>query len=144
MFNHNQTIPMNTLTQSDLNQFIGTETWHRHPFNRRLLHTDGVQYFADKAEAHWFIDLIALGANGRRGPVPSAVPNKDTFAVVLLTSKNGSGSVEVRSDYDEHDKTVGEKLYKTNIEFTDCPAGVWKFFLQDDGEHTVLMLPSEY
>lgn len=132
------------MNAQELNQFTGTETWHRHPYNRRLLWTDGVEYFADKARAFWFIDAIALGVHGRRGPVPDAVPGKDTFAVVLLRSKNEEGSIEVRSDYDEHDKTVGTKLYKANIPFTDCPEGVWKFFLQHDGENVVLMLPSEY
>lgn len=130
--------------QTSLDQFTGTETWHRHPLNRRLLHTDGVQYFAEQAEAHWFIDAIALGAYGKKGPVPAAVPNKNYFGVVLLTSKDSAGSIVIRDDYDENDKTCGTVLWKTKLEYTDCPEGIWKFYLVDDGEHTVLMVPSEY
>jgi hypothetical protein len=134
---------MNALL-SQLDDFHGTETWHRHYLNRRLLHTDGVQFFAEKAGAFWFIDAMAVGVNGKKGPVPSAVPNKSYFGVVLLTSKNESATIEVRSDYDENDKTCGKSLYRAKISFTDCPEGVWKFYLVDDGEHTVLMVPSEY
>ena len=30
------------------------------------------------------------------------------------------------------------------IEYTDFPEGLWKFFLVYDGEHCVLMVPSDY
>ncbi len=48
---------MNTITLSDLSQFTGTETWHRHFTG--LLYTDGIQYLAEQAEAYWLIDAIA-------------------------------------------------------------------------------------
>ena len=133
-----------TITPQDLDQFHGTERWHRHPLNRRLLWTDGVEFFADKANAYWFIDAIALGVYGKRGPVPDAIPRKDSFGVVLLKSKKGRGSIEVRDDYDENDNTCGKRLWSAKLEFTDCSEGTWKFYLVDDGEHTVLMTPSEY
>lgn len=132
------------ITPQDLDQFTGTETWHRHPFNRRLLHTDGVEYFAKEAGAYWFIDLIAIGADGKRGPVPYAMPNKDGFGVVLLNVKDEKATVEVRSDYDENDATCGTSLFKQKIGYTTCPEGLWKFYLQHDGENTVLMCASEY
>ena len=132
------------MTTIDLSQFHGTQQWFRHPLNRRLLHTEGVQYFADQAHAHWFIDAIALGVHGKAGPVPKAIPRKDSFGVVILKSKGGKGSIEVRSDYAEHDKTCGERLWYARLDYTDCPEGIWKFYLVDDGEHTVLMVPSEY
>lgn len=60
---------MNTTDlQHELNQFTGTGKWRRHPLNPRVLHTDGVEYFAEKAGAYWFIDAIALGIYGRAGP----------------------------------------------------------------------------
>lgn len=131
-------------TEINLDQFTGTERWIRHPFNRRLLHTEGVEYFADKANAYWFIDAIALGVYGKKGPVPAAIPGKNWFGVVLLKSKDGKGSIEVRDDYDEHDNTCGTRLWYAKLDYTNCPEGTWKFYLVDDGEHTVLMLPTEY
>jgi hypothetical protein len=133
-----------TLEPQDLDQFTGTETWYRHPLNKKLLYTDGVMYFAEQAGAHWFVDLIAVGANGNPGPVPQAIPDQDRFGVVLLKVTGSTAQVQVRTDYDENDATVGTALYKEPIPFTDCPEGTWKFYLMDDGTNTVLMVPSEY
>ena len=130
--------------QNALDQFHGTDTWRRHPLNKKLLHTDGVEYFAQVAGAYWFIDAIALGVYGNPGPIPAAIPDQDRFGVVLLTSQKGKGSIEVRSDYDEHDSTIGKRLWFTDLEYTDAPEGIWKFYLVDDGEHAVLMVPGEY
>lgn len=129
----------------ELEGFTGTEKWTPHFLNRRLLWTDGVQHFADQAGAFWFIDLVAIGADGRRGLVPEVVPDKDHFAIVLLTSKDGTGLVEAYSDCEEDESySIEKRLFSQPIEFTDCPEGVWKFYLVWDGEHTVLLLPSEY
>jgi hypothetical protein len=48
------------LTQSDLEQFTGSENWHRHGINRNILFTDGAKYVADRAGAYWLLDEIAL------------------------------------------------------------------------------------
>jgi hypothetical protein len=130
---------------AELEGFTGTEKWRPHFLNRRLLWTDGVQYFAEKAGAHWFIDLVAIGADGKPGLVPRVVPDKHGFAIVLLTSKDGTGLVEAYADSEE-DGTyfIGNRLFTQPIEFTDCPEGVWRFYLVWDGEHTVLLVPSEY
>ena len=147
---------MNTMTpqelQNELAQFTGTEFWYRHPLNPRLLYTEGVEYFAEHAKAYWFLDLIAVGANGHRPPVPYKVPNKNDFGIVLLTSTDKEGHVEIYLDSEEggtysKDKRLfreRQRLFRERLGFTDCSKGVWKFFLIDDGEHTVLLLPSEY
>ncbi len=130
--------------QNALDQFHGTETWRRHPLNKKLLHTDGVEYFAEQAGAYWFIDAIALGVYGNPGPIPAAIPDQGRFGVVLLDVKDRKATIQVRSDYDENDDTCGDVLWETPIEFTDAPDGLWKFYLVDDGEHSVLMVPGEY
>ena len=48
------------LTQSDLDQFTGSENWYRHGINRKVLFTDGAKYVADQAGAYWLIDEIAF------------------------------------------------------------------------------------
>ncbi len=130
--------------QTGLAQFTTTETWHRHSLNRRLLWTDGAQYFADQAEAWWFIDAVALGVYGKPGPIPLAVPEQDHFGIVLLDVGDGKATIQVRSDYDENDDTAGHLLWHTPIHSTDCPEGIWKFYLAAEGEHVVLLTPNEY
>lgn len=128
-----------------LKQFYGTEQWRRHHFNRYLLHTDGVEYFAQKAGAYWFIDAVAIGMAGKRGLVPYVVPNKSPFAIVLLKSKDQKAVVEAYKDTTESGNFVeSNRLFRQKVDFTDCPEGDWKFFLIWDGEKATLLLPSEY
>jgi hypothetical protein len=124
--------------ETELSQFTGTESWRRHHFNPLLLWTDGVEYFAEKANAYWFIDLVAIGAYGKEGPFSALRSQKEPFGVLFLHSKDGLGLVEVFDD------VPGRCLFQLSLDYTDCPEGVWKFYLIDDGEHVVLLLPSEY
>jgi hypothetical protein len=48
------------LTQSDLNQFTGSENWYRHSISGNVLYTDGAQYLAEKGGAYWLLDTIAI------------------------------------------------------------------------------------
>ena len=130
--------------QAELARFTGTETYHRHSLNRHLLWTDGVEFFARQCKTFWFIDGIAVGWNGRRGPVPSVVPGKDRMGIVLLKVADGKANLEIRSDYNEQDDTCGSVLYREKIGHTDCPEGVWKFYLVADDRHVTMMLPGEY
>jgi hypothetical protein len=125
------------LQPSDLDHFTGTNFYWKHGFNRRLLYTDGVKYFAEKAKAYWFIDAIAVGVHGRRGWAPQVVPYKTPFAVIIMTVKNGECRTVIQND------EPGEKLgeFKTP---TACPEGVWKFYLEEGDNTVVLMLPSEH
>jgi hypothetical protein len=125
-------------TAMDLNQFTGTEQWIRHPLNPKMLWTEGVDYFADKARAYWFIDLVALGIYGEPGIVSAMKKEKEGFAVVMLHVKNGKAMVEAFDD------VPGRCLYHAGVDWTDCPEGEWKFYLVDDGEHVTLLLPGEY
>ena len=76
-----------------------------------------------RAGAYWFIDIVGTEIH----------PMNLEFAVVKLVSKDGAGSVVVE---DGNGNTSWEK----KIEFTDCPEGVWSFYLVDG----TLLLPSEY
>lgn len=118
--------------------FTGTDQWHRHSLNRDLIWTDGVDFFAREAEAYWFLDLVALGINGKEGIVPAVKADPGGFAVVLLRVRNESALIEA------YDDIPGRCLYQERVEFTDCPEGDWKFYLVDDGDHVTLLLPSEY
>ena len=110
----------------DLSQFYGTENYYKtFVFSPNLKHTDGVQYFADQAGAFWFLDIVATEIY----PFSDKYP----FMTIYLTVKNGKAEIIVQ------DGDISRVMQK-QIEFTDCPDGVYSFFLVDD----VLMLCSEY
>ena len=112
---------------ADLAQFTGTECYYR--LNRKCLLTDGTKYLADAAEAYWLLDaaasyLIELGT-------------ADWFVLVRLsvnsnraelTLEDGNGGIRVRQQ----------------IPYTDFPADQQVLYACWDGEHWVIMLPSEY
>ena len=110
----------------DLSQFYGTEKYHKtFIFNPKLVHTDGVQYFADQAGAFWLLDIIATEVYPLTKPYP--------FMVITMTVGGKQGKLVVDDGDDNW-------IYQKNIEFTDCPDGEYRFYLIGD----VLMLPSEY
>ena len=114
--------------QSSLGQFIGTELYHFNPLYPWLKYTDGVQYFANKAGggAYWFLDIV--------GTEVQPFARRLGFLTVDLTVYREQSAKIVVTDGDDHE--LWEKL----IEWTDCPVGTWRFFLQ----RGVLMLTSEY
>lgn len=108
--------------KANLAQFTGTDQWWKHSITA-MTYTDGVKYFAEKAGAYWFLDIVGT----------EVMPHKHDFAVVKLVSKDNKATIVVE---DGNGNTSWEK----KIEFTDCPEGVWSFYLI----YTVLLLPSEY
>jgi hypothetical protein len=110
----------------DLSQFYGTENYYKTClFSPNLKHTDGVQYFAEQAGAFWFLDIIATEVY--------PLTKKEPFLSIKMTVINWTAQITVEN---------GDlKTLKTKkIEYTDCPQGLYEFFLTDD----VLMLTSEY
>lgn len=110
----------------NLSQFTGTSAYHRtFMFNPKLVHTDGVQYFAETAGCYWLLDIIATEVY--------PLTKKEPFLSIKLGVDDGQAHIRVE-DGD------CETLLKKDIEHTDCPEGSYEFFLTDN----VLMLTSEY
>lgn len=107
--------------------FYGTETWWKHPFNREFLYTDGVKFFAENAGggAYWFLDIVATEI--------FQLQTKEPFLSITLHSTKGKAVMFA-------DDGNGVKQWLRDTNFTDCPEGVWRFYLTDN----VMMLPSEY
>ena len=117
-------------TSLDLSQFYGTENYYKtFLFNPHLKHTDGVQYFAEQAGAFWFLDIIAT-------EVFPMLKKEPFISIKLIVGSNQSDTdaVIVATDGDEN------VIFRKLIPHTDCPVGVYEFFLTDN----VLMLTSEY
>ena len=120
---------MESTTKLDLSQFYGTENYYRtNPiFAKDMVHTDGVQYFADNAGngAYWFLDIIATEI--------FPLTKKEPFLAINLKAENGEATISVE------DGDLG-LLFSKHIAYTDCPSGLYEFFLTNN----VLMLTSEY
>lgn len=110
----------------ELNQFTGTQQYFKsNMFVPKMVHTEGVQYFCDKASAYWFLDIVATEF--------FKLQEVDYFLSIKMVVADGKATITVED---------GDcKVLKTkHIEFTDCPEGEYEFFLTDN----VLMLTSEY
>ncbi|MDD4183068.1 MAG: hypothetical protein PHT53_04540 [Candidatus Omnitrophica bacterium] len=113
------------MLREELNQFTGTENYYKHWLGK-IVYTDGVKYLADKAEAHWLIDLIASYQ-----PTIKNVP----FQVwVLKVNADKSAEVTMHADADK------PALIRQAIKYTTFPLDEIKLWLIDG----VLILPSEY
>ena len=116
-----------------LAQFTGSETFTRHPLIPRVLMTEGVVFLADKAGAHWLTDAIGsyLYHDRIRG---------ELFQVWKLT-------VDCLAHCGELTMTDGNSsapLISQTLDYTDFPLAEINLWLVAEGEHWVLMLPTEY
>jgi len=106
-----------------------TGTVHYHRLNRKCLLTDGAKYLAEGAGAFWLMDaaasyLLELGTADWFVLVRLAV----TGSSAVLTLEDGNGREHARQE----------------IPYTDFPLAQQTLYACWDGDHWVLMLPSEY
>lgn len=127
---------MPKLTQSDLNQFTGTEEWHRHSLNRRALYTDGVKYLANKAGAYWLIDEIAiLQAHAK-------VRGEEFQKWTLRKTVGNQARLECEDGgKDGHRSKV---VFSKHIPYTDFPMDSVEIWVEGPAEQRVILLPSEH
>jgi hypothetical protein len=110
--------------EDDLRQFTGTEAWFEH-WLRRLKYTEGVQYFAEKAGAYWFLDIVAT----------EVVPLQKQHPFLRVVLSVADNRAEIAADDGDYNEVWSRKL-----DFTDCPGGKWEFYVTNN----VILLPSEY
>ena len=121
--------------EQDLAHFTGSETWTRHPMVRSVVSTEGVQFLAEQAGAHWLVDIIAIAQ--RHSPKVRTEP----FQVWTLSRPKKQPSTACTVAAEDGD---GKRLYLQRIPFTDFPLqGITLYCAEGDG-HRVIMLPSEY
>jgi len=111
-----------------LSEYTGTTQWYRHLSG--ATYTDGIQAMAQVSGggAYWLVDkILFVGMSEKYRRVPFQLWHLDVY-------EDKTGRVMMRED-------VGSPtLYAEKLDYTDFPAGVWKFYLIDK----VLLLPSEY
>ena len=117
----------NNQLKLELKHFSGSDQFYRHPIYRAYISTDGVQYLAEKGQAHWLVDFIFIHQSKRQ-------LKGQAFQV---------WNIKV-SDADKATFTVEDgnhnKLIELKIPFTDFPLNELTLWLVNG----TLMLPSEY
>jgi hypothetical protein len=116
------------LTQSDLDQFSGTENYYRHSLNRRVVFTDGAKFLADRAGAYWLLDIIAIIQ------ITEAKVKAEEFQVWKLTVHAENTATLVCEDGN------GNAVFTDEIAFTDFPLSEVTLYFANN----VIHLPSEY
>lgn len=118
---------MKKFDPSQLNQFIGTEKYYR--ISRRHLLTDGTKYLAEAAKCFWMMDAIASHL--------CEIGTTDWFVLVRVEVTEGR-AVMIYQDGNDREHARQE------IPYTDFPLNSITLYASWDGEHWVIMLPTEY
>jgi hypothetical protein len=116
------------LSESDLNQFTGSENWYRHGINRKVLFTDGAKYMADKGGAYWLLDEIAIIQ-----PYDKAVAAEEFQVWKLTVRANRTATLTC-------DDGNGRIVFTKEIEFTDFPLDEITLWFANN----TIYLPSEH
>ena len=126
---------------ADLSMFTGTEGYIRYnmpltPKDQQMLLTDGAHYFAENCGggADWLMDIIQT-------EVVPLLTEENYFIVIKMDVLQGENNKVATIVADDGNDNL---LWSRDIGFTDADIGTWKFYLIDDGQQKVLMLPSEY
>ena len=118
---------MTNFDETQLYQFTGTERYHR--ISRKHLLTDGTKYVADTAGAFWMMDAAASHLD--------EIGTEDWFVLVRVTVADTAAVMR-------YEDGNGNFHAEQAISYTDFPLQSFVFYACWDGEHWVLMLPSEY
>ena len=118
---------MEKFDSTQLSYFTGTQKYYR--ISRRHLLTEGRKYLAEQAACFWLMDAIASHL--------TEIGTAEWF-VVVKTSVKRTKAVMVYEDGN------GNELARQEISYTDLPLDHIPIYACWDGEHWVIMLPSEY
>lgn len=116
---------------NELAQFTGTAHYYLYsPLFPNMLLTDGAHYLAEECGAYWLMDMIG-----------SYLPQiEDWWAIAELTVTHGNKALFTLAD----DKPATKFFAHQAIEYTDFPLEEVKLYVILDGEHWVVLIPSEY
>lgn len=131
---------MTKLTQSDLAQFTGSEQWYRHSLCRNVIYTEGVQFLAERAGAYWLIDKIATAQMK-----PKIAAEEFQVWTLKVWSADSPKSHDATLTCTDGDKGGGPVLLHNElITFTDFPLEEIVLWVEFDGQHHTILLPSEH
>ena len=115
------------LDKLTLAQFTGTGVYYR--ISRKHLLTDGTRYLAEQGACFWMMDAIASHL--------CEIGTADWFVLVRVQVTEGT-AVMIYEDGNDREHARQE------IPYTDFPLDSITLYACWDGDHWVIMLPSEY
>lgn len=100
----------------------GTDHYHRHWFVHHFLYTDGVKEVAETAHAYWLLDRLAA---------------EQAQTVLSWFEAGGGNTGHIKLDVADSNATLtlegkdqdGHQVQRTQLGYTDFPAGHWAFKL---------------
>lgn len=116
------------LTKHDLLYFTGSERWFRHSIIRRVTYTEGAQFVAERGNAYWLLDEIALAQ------VSVAAVTTEEFQVWRLRV-NADKTATLTCEDGNY-----KQVYSKPIPFTDFPLNEITFYFYNN----VILLPREW
>jgi hypothetical protein len=129
------------LTNYDLAQFTGTQSWHRwSPLFPNMLLTDGVLYLAEKGQCFWLMDAIA---SHQPDLLKNEWAEQAQFWELTVDLDAHTAVLICREDSDKAPAVTQV------IEYTDFDLDTIKIWVMPTGRPNggvdyVLLLPSEY
>lgn len=141
--------------------YTGSEELYRHALVKSFTYTEGVRHFFQNAGggAYWLSDILATE------PAIARAVRDAGMHLAVLDVKDGHAKLTVARDAESlYYEGVGGRrdlmgysfqgvVLERQIDMTDCPAGLWKFYLIENvigdskgGQRAVItcLLPSEY
>lgn len=106
----------------------GANEYFRHPLVPSFLYTDGVKDCAE-AGCYWLLDILATELKVPVGEM----------AVVTVRVKGSTANIRAELYDDQNPPALSKQ-----VPFTDMPEGVWFFYINNDGQRRICILPSEY
>jgi hypothetical protein len=133
-------------TQADLNQFTGTEAYHRwSALYPNFFLTDGAQFVAEEAKAFWLMDVIGSWQfEGRVAREYFQVWKIKVKDQTVLNRHFPNEPIHTRSAVVSCEDGNGNEVARQEIEYTDFPLTEFKLYAIYDDRHMVILLPSEY
>lgn len=124
------------INENDLNQFTGTEQYHKASILYDLNLTDGIKYLCDNASCYWLIDIIG---SVQHKPL---IKQNSSFIVWEIKRVGKGFIVKAYSDYNSKDEPYNKAntLYTQKGEYADFVLNELQFYQCGN----VVMLKSEY
>lgn len=128
------------LTENDLQHFTGDLVRVRHPLNRRVIYTPGVQHVAEAGGAYWLVDAIASWIGSEEFQAAEQQDGRISEMHFWAFERQGevAGRLTARADSPDEPFIVQE------IEFTDFPLPRIDIWAAYDGSFWTLYLPREH
>lgn len=118
---------MQLFDRSELSKFTGTDCYYR--IGKRHLLTDGTKYLAVNGQCFWMMDAISSHL--------MEIGTADWFVVIQI-AVNDAKALMVYEDGN------GKEYARQEIPYTDFLIDEITLYACWDGQHWVIMLPTEY